>query len=265
MSFEQLVLRQFPRRARCHLDAADLGAFESRWSILPEQRRSAVRCLHGHLPFGVHGVLPAPVAYVTLLREPVDRVVSAYSYALRRPELPVHRELVSGAVSLHAYATGELSSDVHDAQTRALCGGELPPESGGRGMVERALGQLPASSLVGLRDRFDETALLCRRLFGWRDVHYVERNRNRRRLRLVDVGAPTLAAIRERNPLDCELYALASARFAELLRANPIAPGELRAFRRGNRLYGVARRFCTLPVALMRDARAAAGRARPGS
>lgn len=262
MSFGQIVLRQFPRDARLQVDAADLAAFQARWAALPPERRRRIHCLHGHLPFGVHVVLPDPVPYVTLLRDPVDRVISAYSYALRRPEIGAHRALVSGGVSLHEYVTGELSDDVHDAQTRALAGGPPGTAPLGRDAFDRAARNLDERfAVAGLCERFDETALLCRRVFGWRNVLYVERNRNRRRVRLADVPAPTLAEIRRRNPLDLELYSITATRLAERLRSHPIPQAELRAFRRRNRAYGLARRLVDLPLGLVGSARAGASRA----
>jgi hypothetical protein len=261
MSFEQLVLRQFSRRARLQADATDTSRFTTLWNALPAQRRAAIRCLHGHLPFGVHAVLPEPVRYVTLLRDPVERVVSAYYFALRRPEVPSHRELVRSGMSLHDYVTSALSADVHDAQTRALCGGHLPEDARGADSLARAQRHLAERfAVVGLCERFDETALLCRRALSWSNVHYVVRNRNRRRPRLADVPAPTVAAIRARNTLDLELYATTAARFAEVW-AHPIASTELRAFRARNRLYGRVRRLLELPVGVARVARTAVRRA----
>jgi hypothetical protein len=266
MSFGQIVLRQFPRRARFQVDAADLASFEARWNELPADRRRGVRCIHGHVPFGVHAVLPEPVAYVTVLREPVDRIVSAYHYALRRPELPAHRALVEGRLSLHDYVTSELSDDVHDAQTRALAGGALASGAAASGpagpeALARAVRNLAERfAVAGLCERFDESALVCRRVLGWSNVCYVERNRNRRRTPLADVPAPTVDAIRRRNPLDLELHATAAARFTELLRRDPVPAAELRAFRRRNRAYGLARRLVEVPLAIVRDARAASSR-----
>ncbi len=262
MSFSAIVLRQFPRCARFHADAGDLAAFEARWLALAAERRAEARCIHGHLPFGVHQVLPEPACYVTLLRDPVDRVVSAYSYALRRPEIPAHRELVQQRTTLHDYVTSELSDDVHEAQTRALAGGAISTGAPGRDALDRALVNLEGHfAVVGLCERFDETALLCRRVLGWRHVHYVTRNRNRHRVRLTDVAPTTIAASRERNPLDVELHSVAAARFAAAIEERSISVAELRAFRRRNRAYDMARRLLETPWALVRDARAVSLRA----
>src|SRR5215211_4471350 len=40
------------------------------------------RLIRGHIPFGIHGLIPVEFAYITLLREPVNRVLSQYSSML---------------------------------------------------------------------------------------------------------------------------------------------------------------------------------------
>src|SRR5687767_997581 len=58
------------------------GAIENlrSWS---DERRAEVRVVQGHLPYGLHEIFPQPHTYVTLLREPVDRVLSFYFYVAR--------------------------------------------------------------------------------------------------------------------------------------------------------------------------------------
>ena len=42
-----------------------------------------VRAVAGHMEYGIHELIPFPVRYVTMLRDPVDRIVSHYSYRAR--------------------------------------------------------------------------------------------------------------------------------------------------------------------------------------
>ena len=45
---------------------------------LSEERRRELRVLSGHIRFGFHRFLSVPVDYITLLRDPVDLVMSLY-------------------------------------------------------------------------------------------------------------------------------------------------------------------------------------------
>src|SRR5262249_10238315 len=43
-------------------------------------RDPSLRAVVGHFRYGIHTDIPQPTAYVTILREPVDRIVSLYSF-----------------------------------------------------------------------------------------------------------------------------------------------------------------------------------------
>ncbi len=56
-----------------------------RWSAahlwqLPAQRLKRTRMFKGHMLFGLHKILPQPATYITVLREPADRVISAFYF-----------------------------------------------------------------------------------------------------------------------------------------------------------------------------------------
>ena len=42
--------------------------------------------IQGQMPFGLHQFLPSPSVYITMLRDPIDRVISYYYYILQRPD-----------------------------------------------------------------------------------------------------------------------------------------------------------------------------------
>src|SRR6476661_8236883 len=47
---------------------------------LSKQRLAKIRIFKGHMLFGLHEVLPQPSTYITVLRDPVERVLSAFYY-----------------------------------------------------------------------------------------------------------------------------------------------------------------------------------------
>ena len=47
---------------------------------LPKRRLGKTRMFKGHMLFGLHEVLPQPATYITVLRDPVERVLSAFYY-----------------------------------------------------------------------------------------------------------------------------------------------------------------------------------------
>ena len=56
-----------------------------RWSTaqlrkLPPERLKRIRMFKGHMTFGLHEMLPQPATYISVLRDPVDRVISAFYF-----------------------------------------------------------------------------------------------------------------------------------------------------------------------------------------
>src|SRR5262245_27630513 len=56
---------------------------------LPVERQRAVRCVYGeHIAMDVAGIFDRPSKFFTIVREPIDRVISSFHYGRTRPELP---------------------------------------------------------------------------------------------------------------------------------------------------------------------------------
>ena len=47
---------------------------------LPPRRLKKTRMFKGHMLFGLHEILPQPATYITVLRDPIDRVMSAFYF-----------------------------------------------------------------------------------------------------------------------------------------------------------------------------------------
>ena len=216
---------------------------------MPEAQRANMGLIYGHVPFGLHDYLPGAAAYVTILRNPVDRIVSIYYYALRRPEWALRDEINQRRLSLHDFALSDAAAEFNNGQTRMLSGSDDPINS--PNALEKARENLRRHFLLaGLMERLDESVLLCRKLLGWRRVFYQRKNVNRHRVRVEDIPRDTLAAIERNNTLDLELYEMACKRFDELLRHDPTVARDLDRFRRFNAVYSRARNLLEVPINL---------------
>ena len=47
---------------------------------LSVRRLRQIRMLKGHMVFGMHEILPQPASYITVLRDPINRVLSAFYF-----------------------------------------------------------------------------------------------------------------------------------------------------------------------------------------
>jgi Galactose-3-O-sulfotransferase len=192
-----------------------------------------VRVIQGHIPFGVHELLRRDSTYVTLLRRPVERVISLYQFILTGRLRRMRDEGPLDLSSLAAFVERSALREVDNGQTRRLSG--LDPEFGRcpDGMLERAKENLRERfSVVGLTERFDESVVLARRLFGWKSVLYLKTQVTRSGPREEVLGSVARRAVERYNELDLELYRYAEGLLEEAIgRQGPAFRAELDAFR----------------------------------
>ena len=205
---------------------------------LPLEQRAHLKLLVGHFAYGVHGSIPKPCSYITIVREPVQRVVSVYRYILSAPHHPLHETLTSSSMSLEDYVGSGIHADqTENALTRQLAGRDEEDDLT-TSDLEIAKGNLGNCRAVGLTETFDESVTLFKHILGWRTPpFYFNRNVSRKGPRADEVAATTLQLIRERNASDVELYEAARSKFSLLVSQH--GPGfdkEVNRFRRMNRI-----------------------------
>jgi hypothetical protein len=210
-----------------------LGEQLRRLNELSPERRSELRVVMGHLRYGIHEALPGPFTYLTMLRDPVDRVLSTYHHQVTRQGL---------AVSVEDYIRSERTSRIDNGQTRrlaAVVSGDAPPAAMTPAMFDSAVRNLREHfSVIGLTERFDLSVLAMARTFGWRKLGYVSYNVSRGRPRAQDLPADVVATIRRHNEYDLELLQIARALFDEQVAALGLDPErEVAAYRRRLRRY----------------------------
>ncbi len=190
-----------------------------------ESVRAAPRLFIGHQPFGLHEHIPRPCEYVTVVRDPVDRIVSHYHHVRNEPDHYLHRYTIGKGLTLEQYAENRLKADELDnGQTRMLAdyalSQSIPPGRSERVLLESAMANLERHfCCVGLTERFDETMVMLSDSLGWERVPcYLPA-----RVSVSKPSGPPLPSvadkIREFNPLDVELYKWVAGRFEERVRA----------------------------------------------
>ena len=186
-----------------------------RWSWahlqrLSEKRLKRTRVFKGHMLFGLHEILPQPATYITVLREPVDRVVSAF-YFMRNYKLhPLYWKFRWENWSLEDFVRRSPRDNV---QCKIVAGAEYEEPCTAE-ICERAKENLVRYfSVVGLSERFEESLALMKLRFGWKLRRYSSFNVTRTRPKKEDLPRSALDLIAEKNSFDVSLYELAAKVF----------------------------------------------------
>jgi len=185
---------------------------------LSQDRKDKLKVIYGHMDYRIHELLPPNSRYVTLMRNPVERVISHYHYVRRTANDPL-RELAMRS-SLDDWVARCNLNEMDNGQTRRLSGAMDSVKFGecSAQMLELARHNVQRNfALVGITERFDETYGLMSKLFDWPIKHYQPRNAAQQRSSIKEIPVRTIRLIDKFNALDMELYEYATRLFADRL------------------------------------------------
>lgn len=194
------------------LPAARIKALQE----LSEKERHKVRLIHGHIWYGLHQLFDQSYRYISVIRDPVTRVLSHYNQLYHKEIFPHKEEIRSLEIKefLERYPVNAFSN----YQTKVIAGFDMAdieastafetaPSSGQ--LLSKAQENLANDYEVLITERYDETLVLAGQRLDWRNAYYVKSHVTSAAKRKVSKSAlsPELEGlIREMNSLDVELY-----------------------------------------------------------
>ena len=199
---------------------------------LSPRRLKRTRMFKGHMVFGLHEVLPQPATYITVLREPVDRVISAF-YFMRSYKLhPLYWKFRRGNWTIDDFVRWSRRDNV---QSKIIAGADYEEPCTAE-IAEKARNNLLRHfAVVGLSERFEESLALMKLRFGWKLNTYSSFNVTRSRPKKHDLAQSTLDLITQNNSYDMELHECARTIFDEAVRKNAAEVGRIAAELEGAR------------------------------
>lgn len=211
---------------------------ESDFIALPETDKKNIRIIFGHVSVGFHNHITQPSSYVTILRHPVERMVSLYSFVSNNPDHPFYETIKSNNMDFDEFMREEgmqwgMSTD--NQQTRMLCGMKADFRKCYPEMVSKAKENLRERfAVIGLSEYFVESVLLMKNTFGWKipistqfigkilgwkNPLYEKTNVTEKKLKINKLSESSLDAVKKFNELDIELYNYARDLFFKQIEA----------------------------------------------
>ncbi len=205
---------------------------------MSSEEREGFDLILGHGAFQVYECVVGNCIGITVLRDPIERVISHYYFVRRRP---IHEDFEKAKnMDLCEYAMS-LKEELENNYTRRFS--RLTNDEVNKN-PERALSLAKQNlkeyfSVIGLTERFDETILLIMRKLGWNQLpFYLNANVTSNRLKQNDIPEDTLQVIREITKLDIELYNCVSQWFQETIEAEGVTfSNNLKYFVQMNKYY----------------------------
>ena len=241
MTLHFILEQRYPRERIFTFDGTRPHQSVERFQKMSEAQRAEYRLLKGHVVYGVHRAVPRPCTYITLLRDPVERVISQYYYAKSRPEHHLYARLNQPGMTLYEYAAQFVTPEISNQQTSMLAGIRVSEsqQTPARELVALAKEHLETHfRVVGLMEEFDTSMLLLQRAFGWSRLFYLRENVAREKPAPTQIDVRTRELLAEQNALDAELYVFARELFERQCRAyGDNLARDLAQFQKWNALY----------------------------
>jgi hypothetical protein len=212
-TLNRIIEWQYDPRLIYTVDPYQIRATVGRLRTLSEGRRRRLQVVRGHLIYGVHDCLPQGGTYITMLRDPVKRVLSSYQFILRRPLHPLHRKLKAKGIGVEEFLT--YTANRQNLQTKMLAG---VPYVGpcDDNTLQKAIAHAERDfTVVGLSERFQESLLMIAATYQWKIPYYENRKVSKSR---PEIDPAMIALIRQHNPYDLALYEYGQKRFEQDLR-----------------------------------------------
>ena len=176
----------------------------------PKRRLEKIRMFKGHMLFGLHEVLPQPSTYITVLRNPIERVLSAFYYMSSYRLHPLYWKLRRDKMTIEQY----VKRTTRDSVQCKIIAGAAYHEPCTQEILDKAIDHLNRYfSVIGLSERFEESLALMKLRFGWQLKSYAAFNVTRSRPKKEDLPQQTIDLIVDRNRFDVALYEHAAKLF----------------------------------------------------
>jgi len=199
----------YPRRKTFSINGINPTASVEYFKNLPQRKRHGYDLVKGHFAHELINYAHPECLRVTVLREPVDRIISHYYYAKRTQSHYLYSKIHSSKMSLEEYATSDLSGELRNWYTTHFSGltvdaAELNPEESITNAVDVLINRY---DIIGFLDNFSSFTENLRNQAGLR-YKYQNRKVNVTQARpaLNDVPQSVITKIKKVNHLDIALY-----------------------------------------------------------
>ena len=163
-----------------------------------QERKARLRIVKGHMAYGWHKAFGGePYEYITLLRHPIERVLSLYSFIN-----DWHTDYLFKQEGLGVFIRRAV--EAHNDMTFWLSGGI---GRGARAFIKAWHVLTQEICLVGTVETFDQTVDALAKRYGWEVTNYERQNVTPERRR--DLSPRDARALLQRNQYDLMLYAYA--------------------------------------------------------
>lgn len=183
----------------------------------------------GHFGFGAHPKLKNPTEHFTVLRDPIERVISEYYY-MKHKGMYYQEIIETEKLSLIEYINHPEIKYLNNLQTRLIAGesynsGDTVTEE----IYQKALANLKSFSVFGLTEQMGSSLALFYIILGWKRLpYYLQSNANDQRPNRNKITQLERDTIGKREQYDIRLYEEAEKIFSSKVNEHTVTLEKLK-------------------------------------
>ncbi len=216
-SLRKTLADNYPADERAFIYPGAVGFWSpEQFDRLTAREKARCRLIMGHIRFGLHESMPVPCRYITVLRDPVDRVLSTYYHHKTNPGTQLHDAINLGGWTVSDYLDRGFP-EIDNWMVRFVSGTGKRQWSLTREDLERALVNLRTCfDYVLLQNRFVEGVAMMADYYGWCSSECYSLNASRGRKPKDEHEEGVLRRIRGLNGYDQALYEYVLCHYEQL-------------------------------------------------
>lgn len=175
----------------------------------PEEERYAYDLIFGHHAFQFIDYIHPEMYKITMLREPVDRIISHYYFVKRNKKHHLYEQVTSSQMSLERYVTSGISEELDNWYVKHFSGlDEETVYADPDYALDCAKRGLTKFDLVGVLSQMDDFIAKLKKDVNLKGTFHVKNkaNKTQDRPKVSEVSAEAIEAIKRVNSLDIALY-----------------------------------------------------------
>lgn len=188
--YKKEQIQKLPRR----------NAMENLISLSPK-KNFKIKCTYGHHRFGIHNYFNQRFTYITMLRHPVERIISTYYFILENEKNQMHEKVKNLTFKEFILSPDpDLRIQITNHQTRYVSGMKNPD-------LKLAISNIKQHfSVVGITELYNESLFLMKKKLDWEDISYTKQNMTKNRIEKEEIPKKLIRIIEKNNRLDLQLY-----------------------------------------------------------
>lgn len=238
-TLEYLLSKNYKINRTLHVNGPELEArpyLLFKHSTLPD-----VVMGHHRISSVLYQLIDRPILHITLLREPVSRIISYYDY-LHTARTHAYYPKVS-KMTLAEFVKSKEFVEIENAQALRFTGKlrqkgiDLSRYDDQEILEEAKLILRDRMSLFGLTEQYTQFLIMLKRALNWQDIYYLRQNKSKQKTDRASIEPGVMDVIHRRNAIDIALYDYAKALFAERCEEMGITQADVEQFEALNKAY----------------------------